>query len=151
MTEARPASVVIQRRIEWIDTDAAGHYHYSTAFRLSEAAEAVLHDRLGIRDETFGRTPRVRVSADLRGTLHFHDLVDTTYEVTRVGRSSVSYGFRIHRGDLLAVEGEVVSVLLDRAEGDLVPWPDHWREQLLSAGPQAPELLQSADAKGALP
>lgn len=151
MTEARPASVVIQRRIEWIDTDAAGHYHYSTAFRLSEAAEAVLHDRLGIRDETFGRTPRVRVSADLRATLHFHDLVDTTYEVSRVGRTSVSYGFRIHRGDRLAVEGEVVSVLLDRPEGDLVPWPDRWREQLLTAGPQPPELLQSADAKTAQP
>ena len=43
-----PARVLLQRRIEWMDTDAAGIYHWTTAFRLAEAAEAVLHTALGI-------------------------------------------------------------------------------------------------------
>ncbi len=38
-----PASVALRRRIEWIDTDAAGIYHYTTTFRLAEVAEAVMH------------------------------------------------------------------------------------------------------------
>src|ERR687887_445643 len=54
-----PARVVLRRRIEWMDTDAAGIYHWTTVFRLAEAAEAALHTALGIVDLTFGATPRV--------------------------------------------------------------------------------------------
>ena len=36
------AAVLVQRRVEWPDTDAAGHYHHSTVVRWVEAAEAVL-------------------------------------------------------------------------------------------------------------
>ena len=60
-----PARVVLKRRIEWMDTDAAGIYHWTTAFRLAEAAEAALHTALGIADFTFGATPRVAVSGEL--------------------------------------------------------------------------------------
>jgi len=42
MTIPSPASVVVDRRVEWQDTDAAGHYHHSTVIRWVEAAEAVL-------------------------------------------------------------------------------------------------------------
>lgn len=135
------ASVVVQRRIEWPDTDASGHYHYSTAFRLAEAAEAVLHDRLGIIGETFGRTPRVRVCADFRSVLRFHDVVDVELRVAAVGRTSVTYAFAVRRDDVVAVEGEVATVLLERPEGATAPVPDVWRRLLLEAGPQRPETF----------
>ena len=61
-----PARVVLRRRIEWMDTDAAGIYHWTTVFRLAEAAEAALHTALGIADFTFGATPRVAVAGELR-------------------------------------------------------------------------------------
>ena len=38
-----PARILLRRRIEWMDTDAAGIYHWTTVFRLAEAAEAALH------------------------------------------------------------------------------------------------------------
>jgi acyl-CoA thioesterase FadM len=40
--------VRLRRRTEWIDTDAAGIYHWTTVFRFAEAAEAALHTALGI-------------------------------------------------------------------------------------------------------
>jgi hypothetical protein len=33
--------------------------HYTTTFRLAEAAEAAMHTALGIADRTFGATPRL--------------------------------------------------------------------------------------------
>ena len=84
-----PARVVLKRRIEWMDTDAAGIYHWTTAFRLAEAAEAVMHTALGIADFTFGATPRVAVSASFTHPLRFNDLVDVGLTVETIGRTSV--------------------------------------------------------------
>src|SRR3954447_1744808 len=71
-----PASIVIHRRIEWMDTDAAGIYHWTTAFRPAEAAEAALHTALGFAGITFGATPRVNVQANFQRSLKFNDEVD---------------------------------------------------------------------------
>ncbi|MGH3094679.1 MAG: acyl-CoA thioesterase [Streptosporangiales bacterium] len=140
--EACPARVTIERRIEWPDTDAAGHFHHLTSFRLAEAAEAALFDRLGLARRVFGRTPRVRVEAVYHETLLFLDRVGVTIAVRELGRTSLRLGFEIHRGETLAAEGEVVMVLLDRAMGDPMPWPDDVRLLLLTAGPQKPERLR---------
>ena len=139
-----PASVAVQRRIDWTDTDAAGIYHHSTVWRLVEAAEATLHDRLGIRHETFGATPRVRVSAEFRRPLAFWDLVDVTLTVSAVGRSAASYTFALHHDGELAAQGEITTVLIDRADGTTAAWPQDWRALLLEGGPQAPERITSA-------
>ena len=77
-------SITIRRRIEWMDTDAAGIYHWTTAFRLGEAAEAELHTRLGIAHLTFGRTPRVAIQAEFRSPLRFNDEVDVELTVERL-------------------------------------------------------------------
>src|SRR6185295_237508 len=86
-----PARVVLRRRIEWMDTDAAGIYHWTTVFRLAEAAEAALHTALGIAEFTFGATPRVAVEATFARPLRFNDPVDVELAVTALGRTSVEY------------------------------------------------------------
>lgn len=138
MTDA-PASITLVRRIEWMDTDAAGVYHWSTVFRLVEAAEAVLHDRLGIRDHTFGRTPRVHVSCDFHRELRFFDAVRTTLTVAKVGRTSVRYAFTLvpEDGGDPAAEGEMVAVHVTGSPGGTAdPWPPELRERLESGGDQ---------------
>ncbi len=79
-----PASIVVQRRIEWSDTDASGNYHNSAAFRLIENAETALLDRLGFLHEVYGRLPRVHISADFVRPLAFKDLVDVAVAVAAV-------------------------------------------------------------------
>jgi acyl-CoA thioesterase FadM len=128
------AHVTLRRRIEWMDTDAAGIYHWTTAFRLAEAAEAALHTGLGIEELTFGATPRVRVSAEFRRSLRFNDPVDVSLAVTAVGRTSVRYALTLALDGETAAEGEIVSCLIDRESRRAVPWPDHVRAALESGG-----------------
>jgi acyl-CoA thioester hydrolase len=124
------AGIVLHRRIEWIDTDAAGIYHWTTAFRLAEAAEAALHTELGIADFTFGATPRVAVDAEFRWPLRFNDPVEVELVVETVGRSSVRYAFTITGPEGEAMSGHVTSALIDRESLRPVPWPDDVRAKL---------------------
>jgi acyl-CoA thioesterase FadM len=41
------ARIRIRRRVEWMDTDAAGIHHSSTVIRFAEAAEAEPHSAQG--------------------------------------------------------------------------------------------------------
>lgn len=133
------ASITLVRRIEWIDTDAAGIYHWTVVFRFVEAAEAALHEELGIRERTFGRTPRVQVSGSFHRQLRFYDRVELVLTVESVGESSVRYGFTLSPvgEDEAAARGEIVIVhVSDSAEGGAVPWPSNIRERLLNGGDQ---------------
>ena len=133
-----PARLTLRRRIEWMDTDAAGIYHWTTVFRLAEAAEAALHTALGIAQFTFGATPRVAVQASFSRSLRFNDPVEVELVVTRLGRTSVEYGLAITGEQGRAAEGSVKSCLIDRETGRAIPWPDDVRAKLSGAGRQRP-------------
>jgi acyl-CoA thioesterase FadM len=132
-----PARIVLRRRIEWIDTDAAGIYHWTTAFRLAEAAEAALHTALGIADRTFGVTPRVSVAAEFQRPLVFNDPVEVELAVEAVGRASVRYALNIVGPDGPAMSGQVTACLIDRETRRAVGWPDDIRERLENGGDAA--------------
>ena len=138
--QPKPASLRIQRRIEWSDTDASGHWHNTTAFRMVEWAETALLERLGILDDVYAHLPRARVEADFHRPLEFRDLVDATITVVDVGTTSLTYDFTIDRSGERCVTMRVVTVLIDdrRARRE---WPEGHRDLLAGAGPQPPELL----------
>jgi acyl-CoA thioesterase FadM len=127
---AMPVSATITRRIEWMDTDAAGIYHWTTAMRLAEAAEAELHTQLGIAAATFGCTPRVHVKFDFHRPLKFNDLVNVTIRVLKVGRSSVTQLFVLEHDGEICAEGEIVACYIDHFSNCSAPWPDRVREAL---------------------
>jgi 2-aminobenzoate-CoA ligase len=135
-----PASITIQRRIEWSDTDASGHYHNTAAFRMLEWAETALFEALGILDDVYGRLPRVHVSADFKRPLDHRDLVDIELLVESVGTSSVTNRVRITRDGAVCVEARFVASLVG-ADGRPQEWPPHYRDLLLTAGPQPAERL----------
>ena len=135
------ASIVVQRRIEWPDTDASGNYHNTAAFRFIEVAETALLERLGFLHDVYGRLPRVHVEADFLAPLVFRDVVDVSLRVAAVGRTSLSYAFEMSTRGVVAVRGRVTAVLLDAARGSPVEWPEDYRRLLETAGAQAPERL----------
>ena len=139
--EQRPARIMVQRRIEWWDTDASGVYHNTAAFRLLETAESLLLSRLGILHDVYYRLPRARLEADFRAPLRFHDLVDVAFDVQGIGRSSITYRMRIAREGVVCVEARAVAVLLDQPGGQPTEWPERWRDLLLTAGTLPPERL----------
>jgi len=139
--ERRPARIMVQRRIEWWDTDASGVYHNTAAFRLLETAESLLLSRLGILHDVYHRLPRARIEADFRAPLRFFDLVDVAFDVQEIGRSSITYHMRIARQGVVCVEARAVAVLLDQPGGQPTEWPERYRELLLRAGTLPPERL----------
>src|SRR6266516_1196740 len=103
MTEQSPepggggeaASIMVQRRIEWPDTDASGSYHNTAAFRFIEVAETALLERLGFLHEIYGRHPRAHLEADFLRPLRFRDLVEVHLQVADVERTSLHYEFQM--------------------------------------------------------
>ncbi|MCH8129435.1 MAG: acyl-CoA thioesterase [Acidobacteria bacterium] len=124
------SSVSIRRRVQWIDTDAAGIWHHSTVARWAEEAEAELHRQLGIIDQTFGATPRVVVEFEFRSPLRFEDVVDVTITVAKLGRSSITYLIEVRKGETVAASGRMVAVFIDRESGRKRPWPEQIRRAL---------------------
>ena len=113
-----PARIRIRRRVEWMDTDAAGIYHWSTVIRFTEAAEIELHNALGIAEITFGATPRVKADFDFRRPLRFNDGATIDFAVQAVGRSSVRYRVALSDDEeRLAAEGELTTVFIDAGSG----------------------------------
>ena len=124
------ARTTLLRRIEWMDTDAAGIYHYSTLLRLAEAAETELHNEHGIAEVTFGATPRVHIDFDFKQPVRFNDEVATEVVVAAIGRTSITYEFTFtHGGDLVAT-GTIVGVFIDRETRRAAPWPERVRAAL---------------------
>ncbi|MGH3344808.1 MAG: acyl-CoA thioesterase [Carbonactinosporaceae bacterium] len=137
-----PASVLVERRLEWRDTDASGHWHHAAALRFVEEAETVLHERLGIAAHTIPRIPRVRIELTFLDRLFYGDRVSIELRVEKVGRSSLTYTFEVRRDDgTLCTEGTEVIVYFDPVTGKPQPWPDDCRTLLAGAGPQEPERL----------
>jgi acyl-CoA thioesterase FadM len=130
----QPARIVLRRRIEWMDTDAAGIYHWTTVFRLAEAAEAALHTALGFEQRTFGMTPRVAIEAQFRRPLKFNDAVEVELAVEAVGRTSVGYALRVEGPDGLACEGRLTTCLVDPVTRRPQPWPSDIAQLLSGAG-----------------
>lgn len=123
-------SVTIQRRVQWIDTDAAGIWHHSVIIRWVEEAEAELHRRLGIIEETFGATPRVRTEFDFGAVLRFDDLVEITLTVEAMGETSITYAVEARSDAGPVVEGRMIAVLIDRDSGRKLAWPESLRQAL---------------------
>jgi YbgC/YbaW family acyl-CoA thioester hydrolase len=138
MTETPRAHVTIVRRVEWMDTDAAGIYHWTTVFRFAEAAEAALHDGLGIAELTFGATPRVAVSAEFERPLRFNHRVEVELAVESVGRTSMRYAVVITAAAGVAATASITVCLIDRATREATPWPDDVRRALETGGAVQP-------------
>ncbi|GAA1857667.1 hypothetical protein GCM10009715_01580 [Paeniglutamicibacter psychrophenolicus] len=129
------AGSVLDRHIEWIDTDAAGHQHNSVVMRFVEAAEAKLFRELGVVSY-FGNAPRVRHEIDYRAKLYFGQRVSTAVAIEHVGTSSMSFAFKVwghpHEGRqaVLAAEGRFVTVCVPEGTEKSAPWPAGIRRAL---------------------
>jgi 2-aminobenzoate-CoA ligase len=127
-----PASITVERRVEWSDTDAAGHHHFTAILRWAEQAEFVLQERLGIADRVAGHCPRVHVSVDFRHPAYPRDVVEVELSVLEVGRSSVRYALVVRGDDGTVAEGVVAAVFV--RDGAPTSWPDDVRRLLLESG-----------------
>lgn len=123
-------SATVKRRIEFVDTDASGRYHYATAMRLFEVGEVELLEQLGLLDEIYQSMPRARVEFDYHRVLEFRDEVESTVSIESLGTTSITFGFELTSGGELCVDGRLVAVFVDE-QGNPRPWSDDLRSRLL--------------------
>lgn len=116
------AEITIHRRVEWYDTDAAGHQHHSLILRLVEAAEAELLREHGLQ-WLFGRAPRVRHEVNYRQRLWFGEPVRVVLRTTRLGRSSLTFEFEIHGENGIAADGLMTVVHAAPDAPKAAAWP----------------------------
>lgn len=129
MTDAEPTRAVVSSTVAWADTDASGHYHFSTVLRWMEAAETALYDQLGIT-AMFGVIPRAHVDIDYLAPAWFREQIDTRVHIAEVGRSSLTLGFEMTRGATAIARSTCTVVHVDAAGGGSTPWPEQIRERL---------------------
>lgn len=90
--------LIIERRVEFSQTDAAGIVHFSTYFTFMEAAEAELFRSLGLpllwQDESgFYGFPRVDCQCRFRRPVRFDDRVSIRLEIDELDSSRIHYRF----------------------------------------------------------
>ncbi len=113
-----------RRRIEWIDTDAAGIAHFTVFLKYMEQAEhEFLRDRglsvLMSDDEGNLSWPRVSVRCDYLQAVVFEDELEIEVHVDRLGTKSITYGFHFyHDGEEIAV-GAITAVCCRMGSGDV--------------------------------
>ncbi|HET9169233.1 MAG TPA: thioesterase family protein [Actinospica sp.] len=139
---AQAAGTVYRGRVEWMDTDASGHYHNSTITRFVESAEAQLMREHGVA-EYFGISPRVRYEVSFPSKLWFGQEVTVTLVLERIGTSSMTFGFEVWGEEhgknprSLAAHGRFVTVHVPAGGEGSEPWPEEWRTRL-AAPPSEP-------------
>jgi acyl-CoA thioester hydrolase len=129
------ARIVTRRTLEWADTDAAGHNHFTVAFRWMEEVEHELRRAIGLPRDLTGGIPRVHVEVDYRDRVWFGEEVQITMGVVAVGGTSCTFAWQVDRlqdgaPSELVIEGSHVVVHAPDASATAVPWPDAYRAAL---------------------
>jgi acyl-CoA thioester hydrolase len=132
MSEITGARVVVTRMVAWGETDAAGHNHFSAAFRWLEETEHALYRCLGFDTAMIDRVPRVHVEADYRARLYYGDVIQCEVGVVSVGTSSCTFALRVSRGEEPAITGRYVVVHVAANDQGSAPWPEDMRAALTS-------------------
>lgn len=132
---------VVERRVEFCETDAAGIAHFSAFVCYMEQAEHALLRHLGfsvvtdLGDGWYLSWPRVHIECDYRGSAHFEDVLAIQVTVERIGGKSVTYGFNFQLDGAPIATGKVVAVCCKYHSQEPLqptPIPDPLRKQLES-------------------
>lgn len=124
MSQSPFPEVVYRSRVDWMDTDASGHYHNTAVVRFIEGAEAALMRDRGVQGY-FGVSPRVRYEVDFHSPLWFGQEVTAILVLERIGTSSMTFRFEVW-GEKLAASGRYVTVYVPEPGLGSAPWPPEW-------------------------
>lgn len=141
--------------VRFADVDHAGIVYFPRFFHFFHLAfEEMWRARLGARayvdllDRDRLGFPAVRAECDYRSPLRFGDVMEIEVRVVRLGRTSVTFGYRVYRAAdervarVLAAEGLTVSAIVDLSRFVATEAPAAVRALLT-------ELQEDAPAAGA--
>ena len=131
---------LIQRRVQFAETDMAGIAHFANFFRWMEEVEHAFFRSLGLsvsmrHEGAHVGWPRVAVSCEFFGPVRFEDEMDLNLRVTKVGEKSFNYEVDFMLAGRRVALGRSTSVCCVLGESGMqsVPIPEPIRAKL-SAG-----------------
>jgi acyl-CoA thioester hydrolase len=119
-----PASIELQRRLRWADTDAAGRLHFPRIFEIVEEAESELVRSI---DWPMNRSmgydfPRVNVECSFLRILELDGPFRLRFTVGKLGRTSIRYDYQVFDSDdALAIQGTMTVVVLQNGKPTEIP------------------------------
>lgn len=119
-----PASIELERRLRWADSDAAGRLHFPRIFELVEEAESELVRRI---DWPMNRSmgydfPRVHVECRFIRVIELDARFRLRFTVGKLGRTSMRYDYQVFDADgELAIEGTMTVVVLQNGKPIEIP------------------------------
>jgi acyl-CoA thioester hydrolase len=119
-----PASIELERRLRWADSDAAGRLHFPRIFELVEEAESEFVRGI---DWPMNRSlgydfPRVHVECRFIRVIELDAPFRLRLTVGKLGRKSYRYDFQVFdAGDELAIEGTMTVVVLQNGKPTEIP------------------------------
>ncbi|GGM72310.1 hypothetical protein GCM10010106_18280 [Thermopolyspora flexuosa] len=116
----------VRGTVAFHETDASGRYHYTNAFKWVEVAEHALYREAGVQVVDL---PRRAVQAVFDLPFEFGDEYVVELEVEKLGNTSITYAWRILKGEDVAVRGSYTVVHID-GSGKPTPVPDALRDVL---------------------
>jgi acyl-CoA thioester hydrolase len=142
---------VMQRRVQFSETDMAGIVHFANFFRWMEEAEHEFFRSLGVSivtprpDGTTLGWPRVSCSCNYSAPARYSELVEVHLDVERIGLRSVSYVFEFQIGGARIATGKMKSACcICGVDGTLkaVDLPENFQSVLR----ESPFLARSTEA-----
>jgi len=119
-----PASIELERRLRWADSDAAGRLHFPRIFEIVEEAESELVRKIGWpMNRSMGYDfPRVNVECNFIKVLELDALFRLRLTVGKLGRTSIRYEFKVFNvADELAIQGTMTLVVLQNGKPAEIP------------------------------
>ena len=118
------ASIELERRLRWADSDAAGRLHFPRIFEIIEEAESELVRSIEWpMDRSLGYDfPRVHVECRFLRVLALDDTFRLRLTVGKLGRTSIRYDYQVFdAGAELAIEGTMTVVTLQNGKPVEIP------------------------------
>ena len=126
--------------VRFHQVDGVGIVYFGRIFQFCHVAYEELLSRCEIDLASIlaeGRwlMPLVHAEADFRRPIQLGDRIRVQLQVERVGRSSITYAYRLLGGDDgLRAEARLIHTVCDRATLASCPVPEEFLERLRSAG-----------------
>ena len=119
-----PASIELERRLRWADTDAAGRLHFPRIFEIVEEAESELVRSIEWpMNRSMGYDfPRAHVECRFLRVLTLDAPFRLRLTVGKLGRTSIRYDYQVFDADEeLAIEGSMTIVVLQNGKPTEIP------------------------------
>ena len=119
-----PASIELERRLRWADSDAAGRLHFPRIFEIIEEAESELVRRIGWpMNRSMGYDfPRVNINCNFKRVLELDSVFLLRLTAGKLGATSIRYDYQVFNSDgEVAIEGSMTLVVLQNGKPAQIP------------------------------